>query len=88
MVILSFTIKDMRDEVEHLESLGKAQTAVVRLWGQHQPKQKEPEKHLNKHKRSGLNTKIYHDTKLQCKYLCIKRLRSGETPHNNENYSL
>ena len=31
MVILSFTIKDMRDEVEHLESLGKAQTAVVRL---------------------------------------------------------
>ena len=44
MVILSFTIKDMKDEVEHLESLGKAQTAVVRLWGQHQPKQKEPEK--------------------------------------------
>ena len=31
MVILSFTIKDMRDDVEHLESLGKAQTAVVRL---------------------------------------------------------
>ena len=30
MVILSFTIKDMRDDVEHLESLGKAQTAVVR----------------------------------------------------------
>ena len=44
MVILSFTIKDMRDEVEHLESLGKAQTAVVRLWGQQQQKQKEPEK--------------------------------------------
>ena len=31
MVILSFTIKDMRDDVEHLESLGKAQTAVVRF---------------------------------------------------------
>ena len=30
MVILSFTIKDMRDDVEHLESLGKSQTAVVR----------------------------------------------------------
>ena len=32
MVILSFTIKDMRDDVEHLESLGKAQTAVVRFY--------------------------------------------------------
>ena len=31
MVILSFTIKDMRDDVEHLESLGKAQTAIVRF---------------------------------------------------------
>ena len=49
MVILSFTIKDMRDDVEHLESLGKAQTAVVRLWGQHQQKQKEPEKKQKKH---------------------------------------
>ena len=35
IVILSFTIKDVHDDVDHLESLGKARTAEVR-WGLYQ----------------------------------------------------
>ena len=30
MVVLSFTIRELGDQVEHLESLGKAQIAAVR----------------------------------------------------------
>ena len=30
IVILSFTIKDVHDDVDHLESLGKARTAEVK----------------------------------------------------------
>ena len=30
IVILSFTIKDVHDDVDHLESLGKARTAQVK----------------------------------------------------------
>ena len=57
MVILSFTIKDMRDEVEHLESLGKAQTAVVRFFLTKTTETKMTEtKKMNKHKIYGLKT--------------------------------
>ena len=63
MVILSFTIKDMRDEVEHLESLGKAQTAVVRFF-----LTKTTETKITETKKINLNTKdmvLIPDTKLQ-----------------------
>ena len=63
MVILSFTIKDMSDDVEHLESLGKAQTAVVRFF-----LTKTTETKITETKKINLNTKdmvLIPDTKLQ-----------------------